>query len=285
MQSSARRTFLLSSVSGAPGVGALGAFGVFGALGTLGAPALSWAGPRPLPRAESPLVGVDPALVEAGLTARWQAAMRQDLGWSARWSSMDTMAVLDQLEGGQIDAGLFLSHPRADALDKQGLIYNRHTIARTDVLLLGPTEDLAGIRSETDASRALSQVLAAAGAGAARWQAADAHSPLGELASGLTKGLSAAPVAAGALGKAALKAPSAPAYRLMTRAQWLKHPPRGERLKVWLAGGPALVLNAEVACSFRARHAGAKLLVSWLQWPLAQGAIKATRPAWRGVKD
>ncbi|HEX5354992.1 MAG TPA: hypothetical protein VFW93_02150 [Aquabacterium sp.] len=232
-------------------------------------------------RAESPNVGVDPLLVSTGLTGRWQAAMKQDLGWAARWTAMDTGVILTELEQGLIDAGLFLSHPRADALDKQGLIYNRKTIALTDVLLLGPQEDLAGIRSERDPSRALSQVLAAASAGAARWQPPLAGSSLAALADQLTQGLASRGIAAGTRPPAG----NAPAYRLMSRAQWVKTPPRGEKLKVWMADSPALTLQAQIACSFRARHAGAKLLVSWLQWPLAQSAVKASRPAWQPIKE
>jgi hypothetical protein len=248
----------------------------------LSAPAAVLAGPKPPPRAESPLVGVDPVFIESGLTARWQAAMRADLGWSARWAPMDSAEVLGRLERGEVDAGLFLSHPTADALDKQGLIYNRHHLARTDVLLLGPAQDLAGIHSDTDAARALSQVLAAARAGAASWQPPPAGSALAALADQLTHGLASKPLPALAADKAR---PAAPAYRLMTRAQWLKKPPAGERLKTWLSGAPQLTLDAQVACSFHARHDGAKLLVTWLQWPLAQSAVKAAQPAWQGVKE
>ncbi|MBI2733182.1 MAG: hypothetical protein HYX44_07760 [Aquabacterium sp.] len=254
------------------------------ALGLLGwsVPPSVLARERVVARAESPLVGVDPLLVASGLTGRWQSAMKQDLGWSARWTTLETSDVLQQLEQGQVDAGLFLSHPRADELDKQGLIYNRVTLARTDVLLLGPADDLAGIRSETDPARALAQVLAAHHAGAARWLPPPAGSALAALADQLTKGLASKglpPVAAAKAGQ------SAPAYRLMTRAQWLKAPPKGERLKVWLADGPAMSLQAQIASSFRARHPGAKLLTTWLQWPLAQNAIKSTRPAWQAMKE
>ncbi|TAK94277.1 MAG: hypothetical protein EPO09_10105 [Aquabacterium sp.] len=241
----------------------------------------AWAREHLPARAESPAVGVDPLLVASGLTARWQASMKQDLGWTARWTAMDTDVILTQLEQGQIDAGLFLSHPRADALDKQGLIYNRKTIAQTDVLLLGPQEDLAGIRSETDPGRALTQVLAAASAGAVRWQQPPAGSSLAALADQLTQGLASK----GLTATSKIPAGHAPAYRLMSRAQWLKTPPRDEKLKVWLADKPALTLQAQIACSFRSRHAGAKLLVSWLQWPLAQSAVKASRPAWQPVKE
>lgn len=239
-------------------------------------------GRKPAPRAESPLVGVDPVLVASGLTARWQSAMRQDLGWAARWAPMDTGGILDQLEQGEVDAGLFLSHPKADQLDKQGLIYDRHTVAHTDVLLLGPMDDLAGIRSETDPARALSQVMAAHSAGAALWLPPTAGSALAALADSLTQGLASRVSPPSASGKAR---PEGSAYRLITRAQWLKAQPKGERLKVWLSGVPSLALQAQIACSFRARHPGAKLLVNWLQWPLAQGAVKATRPAWRGIKE
>ena len=241
----------------------------------------AWARERVAARAESPLVGVDPVLVTSGLTTRWQSAMKQDLGWKARWSPMDTGEVLTQLDQGLIDAGLFLSHPRADDLDKQGLIYNRHTVARTDVLLLGPPADLAGIHNEADPGRALAQVLAAAGAGAAHWQAPPAGSALAALADQLTHGLASK-------GLPAASKPTtsqAPAYRLMTAAQWQHMPARHDALKIWMADKPGLSLQAQVACSFRARHAGAKLLVNWLQWPLAQSAVKALRPAWHPIKE
>lgn len=267
----ARRPFLQSSLSG---------------LLALGAPALAWSGPRPAPRAHSPLVGVDPLFVASGLSARWQAAMGRDLGWAARWSPMDTGEVLAQLERGQVDAGLFLAHPQADLLDKQGLIYNRHTVARTDVLLLGPDDDLAGIRGEAEPGRALMQILAAASAGAANWQAPPAGSALAALADQWTQGLASKGLAAPQAGRvpaSTARMATGPAYRLLTRAQWLKAPPAGERLKVWLQGTPGMRLDAQVACSFRARHPGAKLLVSWLQWPLAQSAVKASGPAWRSV--
>jgi hypothetical protein len=224
---------------------------------------------------------VDPLLVDTGLTRRWQAAMKQDLGWAARWSPMSTLDVLTQLEQGQIDAGLFLSHPRADELDKQGLIFNRHTVALTSAMLVGPTEDVAGIRSETDPARALAQVLAAVGAGAARWQPPPTGSALAALADRLTQGMASRGVPA--TGKAAPD--SLPAYRLTTRAQWAAGAPRGEKLRIWLADAPPMQLQAQVACSFRSRHGGAKLLVSWLQWPLAQGAVKASRPGWQPAKE
>ena len=98
----------------------------------------AWANPRVAPRADSPEVGVDPALVASGLTTRWGQAMRRDLGWAARWTPLPSGALLRALAQGDIDMGLFLSHPQADRLAQEGLIHDRHVLARTDVLLLGP---------------------------------------------------------------------------------------------------------------------------------------------------
>lgn len=269
----ARRPFLQLSLTG---------------LAAMHAPQVAWSGVRVAPRADSPLVGVDPVIQASGLTARWENAMRRDLGWAARWSAMDTQAVLEQLEQGQVDAGLFLSHPKADVLDKQGLIYNRQTLARTEVLLLGPEEDVAGIRAEADPGQALKQVLAAHNAGAAQWLAPPAGSAVAALADQLTQGLvgktrPAQPVANTAANTAAGKR-TPPAYRLLTRAEFMHAPPKGERLKNWWSKDAHPSLDMQVACSFRARHAGAKLLVAWLQWPLAQGAVTALQPAWQRVK-
>ena len=263
MPATARRPFLQLSLAG------LAAF----------APTLVRAARKPAPRAESPLIGVDSLLADTGLTSRWQAAMRHDLGWAARWSVMDTTDILGQLEQGQVHAGLFLTHPRADELAHQGLIHSRHRIAKTDVLLVGPQNDIAGIRGETDAARALTQVRAAVAAGAAAWQAPPRGSALEALGRPLMPG---GPWPESPPSAASTPA-TPPAYRLMTRAAWLRGPSRAERLRVWSKPDVRLVLHAEVACAYRARHEGAKLFVNWLRWPLAQGAIQASQPGWQRI--
>lgn len=266
MTASARRTFFSTTLPG---------------LSLLVAPSVGHAQGRVPARANSPRIGADPLLISTGLTGRWQSSMRQDLGWTARFEAMATRQVLSDLEQGRIDAGLFLSHPRAEALDKDGLIYNRQTVARTDVLLLGPEKDVAGIRGETDAPRALQQVLAACRAGVASWHPLETDSPLEALAHRLSGGQLRALLSLAASVQTGARLPS---YRLMTRAQWQATPPQSEPRKIWLAGGPNLMLEAQIACAFRSRHPGAKLLVSWLQWPLAQKAVQASRPAWQGPK-
>lgn len=263
-----------------------------GACASLAAPFPALASPassRPPPRAASPDIAVDPVIVASGLAQRWSQAMRRDLGWAARWSEHDTSGVLAQLESGRASVGVYLSHPLADKLIDQGLIHDRHRLARTGVLLVGPMDDLAGIRGEVDPARALRQVLAAHAAGAATWAAPPQGSALFALADD---------VSAGALSRTlttrpASTRPNAPAYRLVTQAGWATGAtkaaaamgaggPEGGASRVWLADSRTMQLHCEVARSFRGQHDGEKLLVTWLQRPLARAAIRGT-PGWQGV--
>jgi len=237
------------------------------------------------PRADSPDVAIDPLLVDTGLAARWGAAMRRDLGWAAQWRPLGSRQVLDQLESGEAEVGMFLSHPRAAFLEKEGLIHDRRPLARTEVWLVGPADDPAGIRTEKDPARAIAQVLAAQAAGVASWQTdapAEADGPLANLAAKLM----GASLVAGSVGKPGAGpagAPALPTYRLVTQASWLRQgaPTRGPGApRIWFQGHPALVLQAEVARSFRGKHAGGKLLVSWLERPLARSAVRGT-PGWQ----
>lgn len=237
------------------------------------------------PRAESPEVAIEQLLVESGLAARWGAAMRRDLGWAARWQAMGSRQALDQLESGANEVGLFLSHPRAAHLEKEGLIHDRRKLARTEVWLVGPADDPAGIRAEKDPARAIAQVMAAQAAGVASWQfglswdAPANQGPDGPLAQ-LAAHLLAQSATAGLGSKPAN--PTAPTYRLVTQAAWLRQgPARGHR--IWFEGHPELVLHAEVARSFRGKHPGGRMLVDWLDRPLARSTLRGAA-GWQGVK-
>lgn len=262
---------------------------------TLGASGILFAGLCPpawalRPRAESPEVAVDPLLADTGLTARWAAAMRRDLGWAAQWHTTPSRQVLDRLESGEAEVGLFLSHPRAGHLEKEGLIHDRRKLARTEVWLVGPADDPAGIRAEKDPARAIAQVLAAQAAGVASWQTGlpgepsaqpGADSPLAHLAAQLLAQPASGQPLSTALGNKPPN-PAAPAYRLVTQAAWLRQAQaRGTR--VWFQGHPALVLHAEVARSFRGKHPGGRLLVDWLDRPLARGTLRGVA-GWQNAK-
>lgn len=293
---------------------------------TLGAMGVLWAGlASPAwalrPRADSPNVAIDPLLLDSGLAGRWGAAMRRDLGWVAQWQAAPSRQVLDLLESGDVEVGLFLSHPRAAHLEKEGLIHDRRQLARTEVWLVGPADDPAGIRTEKDPARAIAQVLAARAAGVVNWQVGlpgepaqqqGPDSPLAQLAAQLLAQPTSPPLPAGVGGRpASPAAPMAPiagaaTYRLVTQAAWLRQgaaaqasatgapgtssdkagkATKGQAVgpRVWFQGHPALVLHAEVARSFRAKHPGGRLLVDWLDRPLARGTLRGAA-GWQNVK-
>lgn len=246
-----------------------------------GLPAVTQARPASPATGGAPLVGVDPILVEGGLTARWSAAMARDLGWAARWTPIASGSLLAQLEQGQLDAGLYLGHPHAARLEAQGLVHSRTVLARTLVYLTGPEADPAGIRQQTDLRLALAQVLLAQDAGAARWEAPAPDSALWALVAQLTQDRPTARLDRGtALSRATTeKAVALAAYGLTTRAQWQA---RGNTpgVRVWVTGGPELALPAELALPFRRRHPGAQLLLKWMRGPLAEGVWRSARPGW-----
>lgn len=235
------------------------------------APATGWAQPA-LPLR----LGVDGLIQDSGLAGRWKTAMARDLGLSAEWVRAPSGSLLKQLESGALPVGLFLSSPLADQLERQGLIHDRHTLARTQVLLVGPQEDPAGLKGEPDAVRALAQILAGQSAGACRWQPADQDSALNNLADSLMA----------SLGARKLPAPpsSLPSYQLMTQADWQTLPRDARKaLKVMVDADPRLWLTCQVARSFRTPHPAGKLLVQWLQGPLGRKAVVAAGSTWQGA--
>lgn len=241
-----------------------------------GAMAPAWA---VRPRADSPTVATEPLLIDTGLGARWGQAMRQDLGWAAKWLPASTRQVLDRLESGDAEVGLHLSHPRAAWLEKEGLIHDRRRLLQTEVWLIGPANDPAGIRGEKDPARAIAQVLAAQAAGVARWQTdppGEADGPLSALARSL---LGAHPLPT----SPAVASAQAPVYRLSTQAAWLRAGAAAKDLRAWFRGHPAMVLHAEVARSFRGKHPGGRLMVDWLDRPLARRAVLGV-PGWQAAR-
>ena len=244
--------------------------------GWLSLPGLAWA------QSTAPVrLGVDGLLQDTGLAGRWKTAMGRDLGLAANWVREPSGTILRQLETGELPIGLFLSHPLADRLEHQGLIHDRHTLARTQVLLVGPASDPAGVRGERDVVRALHQILAGQAAGACRWQPAPKDSALAGLSDTLTSTLGAQHLAARAASSASAGA-SLPPYQWLTMADWQKKP-RAERnaRKVLVEQDPRLWLTCQVARSFKTPHPAGKLLVKWLQGPLGRQAVVASGSVWQ----
>jgi tungstate transport system substrate-binding protein len=230
-------------------------------------------------------LGVDGLIEDTGLAGRWKAAMARDLGLAAQWVRAPSGTILQQLESGELPIGLFLGHPLADRLDQQGLIHDRQTLARTPVLLVGPTTDPAGLRGERDVVHALHQILAGQAAGVCHWLPAAKESALAGLSETLmsTLGAQKLPTKPGAASDAANAA--APAYQLLTLADWQKMPRDARKpLKVLIDQDPRLWLSCQVARSFKTPHPAGKLLVKWLQGPLGRQAVSGAGSVWQKPK-
>jgi tungstate transport system substrate-binding protein len=223
-------------------------------------------------------LGVDGLMQDTGLAGRWKSAMARDLGLTADWVHAPSGTILKQLESGELPIGLFMSHPLADRLDHQGLIHDRHTLARTPVVLVGPSADPAGLRGDPDLTHALRQILAGQAAGVCRWQAAPKDSALAGLSDALTSTLGAQNLPP----KANAAASNVPAYQLLTVAEW-QAMPRNQRgpLKVMNDRDPRLWLSCQVARSFKTPHPAGKLLVQWLQGPMGRQATLAKGSVWQ----
>lgn len=220
-------------------------------------------------------LGVDGLVFDTGLAAKWKATMGRDVGLGVDWVRSTTADVLTGLDNGSMQAGLFFSCAQADTLSRQGLIHDRHPLARTGVLLVGPQDDLAGIGSEQDVGKVMHQILAGQAAGACRFESPARGSGLDGLSERLQAGLAVKqlPQARAPSSQVA----SQPAYQLLTSGQWQALPaPQRKRMKVILNQDPRLTLTCEVARSFRSAHPAGKLMVQWLQGPLGRRAVAAS---------
>ena len=244
-----------------------------GVLGMAGTGSAAWA------QGSGPLrLGVDNLIQDTGLAGRWKSAMARDLGLAADWVRAPSGTILQQLESGELPIGLFMSHPLADRLDQQGLIHDRHILARTPVVLVGPSADPAGLRGDPDLTHALRQILAGQAAGVCRWQAAPKDSALAGLSDTLTSTLGVQNLPAKTTGAAS----TVPAYQLLTVAEW-QNLPRNLRapLKVLNDRDPRLWLSCQVARSFKTPHPAGKLLVQWLQGPMGKQAALGKGSVWQ----
>src|SRR4051812_5319218 len=75
-------------------------------------------------------VAADDALFDSGLAAALQKGFGQDTGVAVLLLHGPASGVLEALEHGEHDAALTNAPSVEEALDKQGLVHDRHAIAR-----------------------------------------------------------------------------------------------------------------------------------------------------------
>ena len=209
----------------------------------------------------------------------WGQAAAQDLGLRIQWQAMAEDRVAPALAQGDVSNAIFLATPQADRLQDAGLIYDRHTLAVGDIVLVGPKDDQAGIRGLTRAAEVLAQVQAAAAAGAIQWQAPQAGSAVQAWSQSVWSGPALTATPASTPG-AHVGGHVGGHYALLRADEWRNA--RQAKLagpRLWLQADAALHLD--LARSLRLNHPAAGLLQHWLQGPLGQSCLRQAGAQWR----
>jgi len=217
-------------------------------------------------------LAADDALVDSGLASHLQHAFGRDTGVAVQLIRGPATTVLEALERGEHDAALTNAPEVESALDKQGLIHDRHHVASTDFLLVGPSALAKPLDASNNVALALSRLAQVQALFITRDDGSGTH--LAEHA--LWRAAQVAPAAPWymkiAPGEALLaQARSRNACALVERGVWAAQG-GGKGYGVLVEGDPKLAAQVHVMRSFRVNHPSAKLFVSWVAGKLGRRA-------------
>ena len=103
-------------------------------------------------------LAADEALVDSGLGPLLVRSFGQDTGVAVRLLRGRASSILEALERGEHDAGL-TNAPEAEApLEKQGLVHDRRTVVRSEVIVVGPAALAKPLAAGHDVGLALSRL-------------------------------------------------------------------------------------------------------------------------------
>jgi tungstate transport system substrate-binding protein len=242
------------------------------ALATPALAARALAQQKPSERGGPLRLGVDRALEDSGLGKRLRHAFGADTGIAVLLVPGSALAVLEAVKNGETDAALVNAPAAEEALEQQGLVHDRRTIAVGEFIVVGPRpaavrgrlpppgrsgiEALERIRAQADADPARVVFLSAGdGSGVhvveqALWRAARIE-PVAPWY------VSAEP---GRSFTAQVRARGA--HALVERGAWTAL--GGAPLVVVAEGDPLLVESVHAMRSFRASHPAAKIFLAWI---------------------
>lgn len=218
--------------------------------------------------------GADVALVDSGLAAALQRAFGRATGILVEVVRAPALPLLDTLAAGELDVGLVNAPEAESGLDKQGLVYDRRSIAQGDFVLVGPAgsarmAEPAGINGGRGVAAALLLLhqRASAAAGAVAFISANdgSGSHVAEQAAWRLAAVAPQPpwyrtAPAGASLIAAARALGA--YALVERGVW--NAQGGAPLAVVVEGDSQLVEQVHAMRSFRSPHPAGKLFIAWI---------------------
>ncbi|MBW8830632.1 MAG: substrate-binding domain-containing protein [Burkholderiales bacterium] len=227
-------------------------------------------------------LAVDDALFDSGLAASLQRAFGRDTGVAVQLLHGPASGVLEALERGEHDAALTNSPTVEESLDKQGLVHDRHAIARSDFLIVGPKILAKPLAAGGDAALALSRLSQAQVPFITRADGSGTH--LAELS--MWRAARIAPVAPWYLNAdkdspLLTQAAQHNACAFVERGVWLASGSGmvGKGYGILAEGDPRLGVDVHVMRTFRAerQHPAGKLFVAWLTGPKGQRVAASHR--------
>ena len=239
-------------------------------------------------------LGVDRALEDSGLARRLQHAFGADTGIAVLLVPGPALAVLEAVKNGETDAALVNAPGAEEALEKEGLVHDRRTVATSEFIVVGPAPARVRGRSPPPGRSALDALERI------RAQAATDPASIVFLSAGDGSGVH---IAEQALWRAARIEPVAPwyvtaesgrsftaqvrargAYALVERGAWTAV--GGAPVTVVAEGDPLLVESVHAMRSFRVSHPAGKSSSrgspagAGAPWSPDTAAIGRSEPAW-----
>jgi tungstate transport system substrate-binding protein len=222
-------------------------------------------------------VAVDDALADSGLAGALQRAFAHDTGVALQLLRGPATSVLQALERGEHDVALTNTPAPEEALEKQGLIHDRHVVARGDFVLVGPTSLMKPLAAPHDLALAAARLAQAQTPFLTRHDGGGTH--LMELA----------------MWAAARVAPAAPWYQqaeagvsvlaqareqracaFVERGVWFSQA-GGKGFGVLSEGDRRFAVDVHVMRSFRAQHPAGRLFVGWITGPKGRELVAGHR--------
>ena len=237
-------------------------------------------------------LGVDRALVESGLAHALLRSFGFDTGIAIKLVSGPSLAVLDAVRDGEVDAALTNTPEPEASLEKQGLVHDRRAIASGEFIVVGPVPKAMPKvrgklpppgRSGVDAFAHIHE-LASSGTEPVLFLSAGDGSGTHVAEQALWRATHVDPTAAwyvnaDAKDGFAAQVRARGAYALVERGAWLAQ--GGQTQSILVEGDPMLVEAVHAMRAFRITHPAGKIFVAWI----AGGRGRAIVAKHRGYRD
>lgn len=227
-------------------------------------------------------LAADDALVESGLATALHQAFGRDTGVAVQLLHAPASGVLEALERGEHDAALTNAPAVEAALDKQGLVHDRHAIAHGDFVIVGPAQLSKPLAAGNDAALALSRLSQAQVPFVTRPDGSGTH--LAELS--LWRAAKVAPAApwyfqAGKGAPLLAQAAQHQACAFVERGMWLAGgaATAGKSYRILVEGDSRLGIDVHVMRTFRSerQHPAGRLLVAWMRSAKGRHVVQTHR--------